>query len=97
MGLALAPEHRRGHGALDRSFRHTYGRGKNEPLLDAIRLEPGTDVTAVAVQVPDVVERLMPAGQWKAGDLDILLLDAGYDVQRLSFLWSCWAGCVLTE
>lgn len=158
--LALAPEHRRGHGALygglnrgrndverlrravaglplpraadgrlvlaadvspwlrpdantspDRSFCHTYGRGKNEhrmipgwpysiiaalevgrtswtALLDAIRLEPGADVAAVtAVQVRDVVERLVAAGQWTPGDLDILLvLDAGYDVQLLSFL-----------
>jgi len=160
VGLALAPEHRRGHGALygglnlgridferlrrtvanlplpravdgrlvlaadvspwlrpdantspDRSFCHTYGRGKDEhrmipgwpysviaalevgrtswtALLDAVRLEPGADVAAVtAVQVREVVGRLMVAGQWKAGDLDILLvLDAGYDVQRLSFL-----------
>ncbi|MFD3976045.1 NF041680 family putative transposase [Streptomyces cyaneofuscatus] len=160
VGLALAPEHRRGHGALyaglnrgridferlrrtvaglplpravdgrlvlaadvspwlrpdantspDRSFCHTYGRGKNEhkmipgwpysviaalevgrtswtALLDAVRLEPGADAAAVTtVQVREVVERLMSAGQWKAGDPDILLvLDAGYDVQRLSFL-----------
>ncbi|MEV7526795.1 NF041680 family putative transposase [Streptomyces sp. NPDC091371] len=158
--LALAPEHRRGHGALyaglnrgridvgrlrrtlvglplpratdgrlvlaadvspwlrpdantspDRSFCHTYGRGKNEhrmipgwpysivaalevgrtswtALLDAVRLEPGADVAAVtAVQIREVAERLVAAGQWKPGDLDILLvLDAGYDVQRLSFL-----------
>lgn len=140
--LALAPEHRRGHGALygglnrgrvdvarlrrtlaglplpraadgrlvlaadvspwlrpdantspDRSFCHTYGRGKNEhrmipgwpysivaapevgrtswtALLDAVRLEPGADVAAVtAVQVREVVERLVAAGQWKPGDL----------------------------
>lgn len=95
----------------DRSFCHTYGRGKNEhkmipgwpysfiaalevgrtswtALLDAVRLDPGADVAAVtAVQVREVVERLVSAGQWKAGDLDILLvLDAGYDVQRLSYL-----------
>ncbi|RPK56973.1 hypothetical protein EES43_23025 [Streptomyces sp. ADI96-02] len=95
----------------DRSFCHTYGRGKNEhrmipgwpysivaalevgrsswtALLDAVRLEPGADVAAVtAVQVREVVERLVAAGQWKPGDLAILLvLDAGYDVQRLSFL-----------
>lgn len=169
--LALAPEHRRGRGALyaglnrgrididrlrrtlvglplpratdgrlvlaadvspwlrpdantspDRSFCHTYGRGKSEhrmipgwpysivaalevgrtswtALPDAVRLEPGADVAAVtANQVRDVVERLVTAGQWKPRDLDILLvLDAGYDVQRLSFLledlpWNCWAG-----
>jgi hypothetical protein len=64
------------------------GRTSWTALLDAVRLEPGADVAAVtAVQVREVVERLMSAGQWKTGDLDILLvLDAGYDVQRLSFL-----------
>ncbi|QNE74086.1 hypothetical protein F0344_05245 [Streptomyces finlayi] len=53
----------------------------------AIRLEPGADVAAVtAGQVRDVGERLMAAGQWRPGDLDALLvLDAGYDLQRLSF------------
>ncbi len=64
------------------------GRTSWTALLDAVRLEPGADVAAVtAVQVREVVERLVAAGQWKPGDLDILLvLDAGYDVQRLSFL-----------
>jgi len=64
------------------------GRTSWTALLDAIRLEPGADVAAdTAVQVREVVERLVAAGQWKHGDRDILLvLDAGYDVQRLSFL-----------
>jgi DDE superfamily endonuclease len=158
--LALAPEHRRGHGALydglncgrieftrlraalaclclpraadgrlvlavdispwlrpdaptsaERSFCHTYGRGKDQhqmipgwpysliaalergrtcwtAVLDAVRLAPGDDVAAItAVQVRDVVERLLAAGQWREGDLDILIVvDAGYDVPRLSFL-----------
>ncbi|MEV0749796.1 NF041680 family putative transposase [Streptomyces sp. NPDC050273] len=158
--LALAPEHRRGHGALyaginrgridvarlrrtlaglplprasdgrlvlavdvspwlrpdadtssDRSFCHTFGRGLGKhqmvpgwpysivaaletgrtswtALLDAIRLEPGADVAAVtAVQVRDVVERLVEAGQWRTGDLDILVvLDAGYDAPRIAHL-----------
>nr|WP_328816994.1 transposase [Nonomuraea cypriaca] len=160
VGLALTPEHRRGHGALydglnhgrlniarvrialaalplpraadgrlalavdvspwlrpdaatapRRSFCHTYGRGKNEhrmipgwpysivaalepgrtswtALLDAIRLEPGADVLAVtAVQLRQVVQRLIEAGQWQDGDLPILLVaDAGYDLHRLTFL-----------
>nr|WP_263656627.1 NF041680 family putative transposase [Nonomuraea aurantiaca] len=157
---ALAPEHRRGHGAQydginhgrfdigrfrktlamqplpraadgrivlaadvstwlrpdaatcpDRSFCHTYGRGKNEhqmipgwpysivaaletgrtswtALLDAVRLEPGADVAAItAVQLREVVTRLIEAGQQREGDRDILIvIDAGYDVPRLAFL-----------
>jgi hypothetical protein len=159
VGLALAPEHRRGHGALydglnagrievsrlrralaslplpraadgrlmlavdvspwlrpdaatstARSFCHTYGRGKHEHQmipgwpysviaalepgrsswtapLDTLRLEPGADVAAVtAMQVRDLVRRLINAGQWREGDPPILLIfDAGYDLARLSF------------
>ncbi|KPH99340.1 hypothetical protein OV450_5278 [Actinobacteria bacterium OV450] len=164
--LALAPEHRRGHGALysginrgridvarlrraltgvplpragdgrlvlvlvlvlavdvspwlrpdadtssDRSFCHTFGRGLGKhqmvpgwpysivaaletgrtswtALLDAIRLEPGADVAAVtADQVRDVVQRLVDAGQWRAGDPKVLVvLDAGYDGPRIAHL-----------
>lgn len=146
VGLSLAPEHRRGHGALydginhgqidiarlqnlvaaqrlpkaadgrivlavdvtpwllpdantspDRSLCHTYGRGKDQhhmipgwpysvvatletgrtswtALLDAVRLAPGADVTAVTtVQIREVVERLITAGQWRAGDPEILV------------------------
>ena len=157
VGLALAPEHQRGHGALydalnhgriemarvraaltrlplpraadgrlvlgvdvtpwlrpdaatraDRSFCHTYGRGKDEyrripgwpysivaalepghtswtALLDAQRLQPGADVAAItATQVRAVVEHLLAAGHWAAGDPRILIVfDAGYDVPRL--------------
>ena len=159
-GLSLAPEHRRGHGALydavnqgridigrlrravaglplpraadgrlvlaadvsnwlrpgaatspDRLFCHVYGRGKGqaqmipgwpysvvaalEPgrtswtaVLDAVRLGPDDDETAVtAAQVRDVVARLIEAGQHRDGDPDILVVfDAGYDVTRLAFL-----------
>ncbi|MFD7030263.1 NF041680 family putative transposase [Streptomyces sp. NPDC059917] len=158
--LALAPEHRRGHGALyaginrgridvarlrrtlvdlplprasdgrlvlavdvspwlrpdastssDRSFCHTFGRGLGKhqmvpgwpysivaaletgrtswtALLDAIRLEPGADLAAAtAVQVRDVVERLVEAGQWRSGDPAVLVvLDAGYDAPRIAHL-----------
>ena len=159
-GLSLAPEHRRGHGALydavnagrieiarlrwslaclplprwsdgrirlavdvsnwlrpdaatspDRLFCHVYGRGKGnaqmipgwpysvvaalEPgrsswtaLLDAVRLGPEDDETAVtAAQVRAVVTRLIEAQHWREGDPPILVIfDAGYDVTRLAFL-----------
>ncbi|MFJ2008723.1 NF041680 family putative transposase [Streptomyces chartreusis] len=160
VGLALAPEHRRGHGALyaglnqgrldvdrlrralvsvplpkaadgrlvlaldvspwlrpdadtapDRCFCHTYGYGDNKHLmipgwpysivaaletgrtswtavLDAIRLEPGADVaTVTTAQIREVIDRLIEAGQWQAGDPDILVVvDAGYDGPRLAHL-----------
>lgn len=162
--LALAPEHRRGHGALygglnqgridvarlrralagmplpraadgglalavdvspwlrpdadtcaDRAFCHTFGRGEGKhqmvpgwpysvvaaletgrtswtAVLDAVRLEPGADVAAVtAVQIREVVERLVTAGQWQAGDPEVLVvLDAGYDALASPI---CWRGC----
>lgn len=158
--LALAPEHRRGHGALygglnqgridvarlrralasvplpraadgrivlaadvlpwlrpdantcpDRAFCHTFGRGgaKHQMIpgwpysivaaletgrtswtavLDAVRLEPGADVAAVtAVQLREVVEQLVAAGQWQPGDPEVLVvLDAGYDAPRIAHL-----------
>jgi DDE superfamily endonuclease len=160
VGLSLAPEHRRGHGALydavnhgrvevsrlrrelaglplprwpdgrirlgvdispwlrpgaatspDRLFCHVYGRGKGRApmipgwpysvvaaleqgrtswtaVLDMVRLGPGDDETEVtAAQVREVVARLAAAGQWQAGDPDILVVfDAGYDITRLAFL-----------
>lgn len=160
VGLSLAPEHRRGHGALydginhgrvdiarlrnlvatqrlpktadgrimlavdvspwlrpdantapQRSFCHTYGRGKDQhvmvpgwpysivaaletgrtswtALLDAVRLEPGADVAVLTTeQIREVVERLIAAGQWRAGDPEILIvLDAGYDAPRIAHL-----------
>jgi DDE superfamily endonuclease len=159
-GLSLAPEHRRGHGALydavshgrigvsrlrravaglplpravdgrlmlaadvsnwlrpgaatspDRLFCHVYGRGKGqaqmipgwpysviaalEPgrtswtaVLDAVRLGPDDDETAVtAAQVRDVITRLIEAGHWREGDPPVLVIfDAGYDVTRLAYL-----------
>ncbi len=160
VGLSLAPEHRRGHGALydginhgcidiarlrnlvaaqrlpraadgrvvlavdvspwlrpdantspQRSFCHTYGRGKDQrlmvpgwpysivaaletgrtswtALLDTMRPAPGADVAAVTtVQIREVVERLIAAGQWQQGDPEILVvLDAGYDAPRIAYL-----------
>lgn len=158
--LALAPEHRRGHGSLyeglnrgvvdvarfrralatlplpraaggrivlavdvspwlrpdagtspERLFCHVHGRGKNAAqfipgwpysfvaaletgrtswtaVLDALRLGPEDDATAItAIQLREVIERLIAAGQWTVGDLNILVVaDAGYDVTRLAFL-----------
>ncbi|WP_018506085.1 NF041680 family putative transposase [Parafrankia discariae] len=158
--LTLAPEHRRGHGALydglnsgrleisrlrrtlaglalptaadgrlvlavdvspwlrsdaptsaDRLFCHVHGRAKNqaqlipgwpysfvaalEPgrtswtaVLDAVRLGPDDDATAVtADQLRAVVGRLTAAGHWHDGDPNILIvMDAGYDVTRLAFV-----------
>jgi DDE superfamily endonuclease len=56
--------------------------------LDAVRLGPADDATAVtAAQVRDVVMRLIEAGHWHAGDPDILIVfDSGYDLTRLAWL-----------
>src|SRR3954467_13658544 len=160
VGLCLAPEHRRGHGALydavnvgrvdierlrrvlaglplsrmfggrivlavdatpwlrpgagtppGRLFCHVYGRPRASDqllpgwpyqlvavlesgptswtaLLDAVRLGPVEDVTAVtADQLRAVVGRLRGAGHWSPGDPPMLVvLDAGYDVCRLAYL-----------
>lgn len=57
-------------------------------VLDAARLEPGADVTAVTtVQIREVIERLAAAGQWQPGDPEVLVvLDAGYDAPRIAHL-----------
>ena len=64
------------------------GRTSWTAVLDAVRLGPGNDETAVtAVQVRDVVTRLTGAGHWRQGDPRILVIfDAGYDVTRLAWL-----------
>ena len=56
--------------------------------LDAVRLGPADDATAVtAGQVRDVVARIIAAGHWHDGDPDILVIfDAGYDLTRLAWL-----------
>ncbi|BCL33390.1 hypothetical protein GCM10017557_82490 [Streptomyces aurantiacus] len=55
-------------------------------ILDAVRLGPADDATAVtAAQLRGVVERLTAAGQWQAGDPAIVIVfDAGDDVTRLA-------------
>ena len=56
--------------------------------LDAVRLGPADDATAVtAAQVRDVVRRIIAAGHWRDGDPGILVVfDAGYDLTRLAWL-----------
>jgi hypothetical protein len=56
--------------------------------LDAVRLGPADDATAVtAAQVREVVARLIEAGHWAGGDPDILVVfDSGYDLTRLAWL-----------
>ena len=56
--------------------------------LDAVRLGPADDATAVtAAQVREVVMRIIGAGHWKDGDPDILVVfDAGYDLTKLAWL-----------
>jgi len=64
------------------------GRGSWTAPLDAVRLAPGMDAASVtAGQMRGVIERLIDAGHWRPGDLDIVVVvDAGYDVPRLAFL-----------
>ena len=64
------------------------GRTSWTRLLDAIRLGPADDLTAVtAGQVREVVQRLTGAGRWHDGDPDIMVIfDAGYEPARLAWL-----------
>src|ERR1022692_1174533 len=64
------------------------GRTSWTAVLDAVRLGPDDDETAVtAAQVREVVMRLTGAGHWRQGDQPVLVVfDAGYDVTRLSYL-----------
>ena len=62
--------------------------------LDVVRLGPADDLTEVtAVQIRDVVARIIEAGQWKPGGPDIIVSDAGYDLTRLAWLLD---GCAAT-
>ncbi len=64
------------------------GRTSWTSVLDAVRLGPDDDETAVtAAQVRDLITRLIEAGHWHDGDPPILVIfDAGYDVTRLAWL-----------
>lgn len=57
-------------------------------ILDMVRLGPADDATAItAAQLRGVVERLIAAGQWQAGDPHMVIVsDAGYDVTRLAWV-----------
>ncbi|CAM5639163.1 hypothetical protein GCM10010345_58300 [Streptomyces canarius] len=63
------------------------GRTSWTAVLDAVRLGPGADIAAVTtVQICEVVERLVAAGQGKPGDPDVLVvLDAGCDAPRIAY------------
>ena len=65
------------------------GRTSWTAVLDAVRLGPTDDATAVtAEQLRAVVGRLAAAGHWREGDPNILIvMDAGYDVTRLAWLF----------
>ena len=64
------------------------GRTSWTAVLDAVRLGPADDATAVtATQLRDVVDRLITAGQWKPGDPNIVIVaDTGYDITRLAYV-----------
>jgi hypothetical protein len=64
------------------------GRTSWTRLLDAVRLGPDDDLTAVtAAQVREVVQRIIAAGHWHEGDPDIMVIfDAGYEPARLAYL-----------
>jgi hypothetical protein len=64
------------------------GRTSWTAVLDAVRLGPHDDATAVtAAQLRDVVERLIDAGHWAPGDPPVeIVMDSGYDVTRLAFV-----------
>jgi hypothetical protein len=63
------------------------GRTSWTAVLDAVRLGPDDDETEVtAVQVRQVIARLIAAGHWRGGDPDMLIVfDADYDVARLAW------------
>jgi hypothetical protein len=64
------------------------GRTSWTALLDAVRVGPADDATAVtALQLRDVVARLTTARHWHEGDPNMLIvMDSGYDVTRLAFV-----------
>lgn len=63
------------------------GRTSWTQVLDAVRLAPTDDATAVtADQLRGVVNRLVEAGHWHTGDPPILIVtDTGYDITRLAY------------
>nr|WP_244908842.1 transposase [Streptomyces hygroscopicus] len=57
-------------------------------IPDAVRPAPADDATAITgAQLRGVVERLIAADHWQAGDPHIVIVsDAGYDVTRLAWV-----------
>jgi hypothetical protein len=66
------------------------GRTSWTQILDARRLGPADDATAVtAGQLRQVIDQLIGAGHWRPGDPDILVVaDTGYDTTRLAWVLS---------
>jgi hypothetical protein len=64
------------------------GRTSWTGVLDAVRLGPADDATAVtAAQLRQVIDRLIAVGHHQPGDPDILIVaDTGYDIARLAYL-----------
>jgi hypothetical protein len=64
------------------------GRTSWTAILDAVRLGPADEDTAIAAhQLRGVVEQLIAAGHWREGDPEIWIIgDSGYDGPRLTFL-----------
>jgi DDE superfamily endonuclease len=64
------------------------GRTSWTAVLDAVRLGPADDATAVTTtQLRDVIDRLITAGHWQPGDPDIMIVaDSGYDIPRLAYV-----------
>jgi DDE superfamily endonuclease len=64
------------------------GRSSWTAVLDAVRLGPADDTTAVtAAQLRAVIEQLITAGHWQPDDPDIVVVaDTGYDVTRLAYV-----------
>jgi hypothetical protein len=95
-GRLFCHVHGRGRNAGQRipgwpySFVAALGPGRSSwtLLLDAVRLGPDDDETAVtAAQLREVVERLIAAGHWKDGDPPVIIvMDSGYSGTRLAHL-----------
>jgi hypothetical protein len=64
------------------------GRTSWTAVLEAVRLGPADDATAVtATPLRDVVNRLSTAGHWRQRDPEILIVaDTGYDTARLAYV-----------
>jgi DDE superfamily endonuclease len=64
------------------------GRSSWTAVLDAVRLGPTDDATAItATQLRDVIDRLIIAGHWQPGDPYIVIVaDSGYDIPRLAYV-----------